>query len=154
MKKRKSSKNSDICLDPIYKGILYYIYEEKRVSPDEIASLYGFTRQAADYRLRKLVSNNLVKKEYVKGKVYYSLTDKALGIIYEKNSKFLLTKDTVSIIRKIALLPIAIGVIGLGRYIALGETYRGMITLFLWLIIAVILQLIISAIENKYIRGK
>lgn len=145
-------------LDPIYKGILFYISEKKMVSPDEIATLFSFTRQAADYRLKKLMIMGLIKKRYVNGKVLYQLTEYASKILREEKSirlkykhKLSITKETASIIKKISLLPIALGMIGMGKFIAAGDIYRGIISFIMWGIITLILYGVISYIINKYI---
>jgi len=139
----------DYFKDPLYRAILYYISENECVTPDEIASLCGFTRQAADYRLKKLVNLGLIEKKYVEGRICYSITDKGIEILGEKEKPVKKTVSIVDIISKIGYLFIAIGLIGLAQYVASGEFSRGILCFIFWMIIALIFEGIIKYFKKK-----
>jgi len=134
--------------DLTYKAILGYIYEKGRGYPDEIARKLNFTRQAADYRLKRLTIENYIKKKIDQdGRVYYILTEKAYKIlkVRKKASK----EEIYKIVKYIPLAPIALGLIGLGKYVAEANFTRGIITFLLWSVLGIITYIILKEIFGK-----
>jgi len=131
--------------DVTYKAILGYIYERGRGYPDEIASTFKFTRQAADYRLKKLVLNGYLEKLLDKdGRVYYLLTSKGYRLLGVKPK--VSRREIYKVIKYIPLLPIALGLIGMGKYVAEADFMRGLVSLGLWSIVGLIVYILMIKI--------
>ncbi len=131
--------------DPTYLTILYYIERNGKAYPDELAHRLGVTRQAVEYRLKRLTEEGLISKE--RGdRIYYVLTEKGRAIVRSANRGLGSDKrGTMDSIRsedvkarlksKLFLLPIAIGLISMGQHIAGGDPARGIISLFIWIMV-------------------
>lgn len=131
--------------DPTYLTILYYIERNGKAYPDELAHRLGVTRQAVEYRLKRLTEEGLISKE--RGdRIYYVLTEKGRAIVRSANRGLGSDKrGTMDSIRsedvkarlksKLFLLPVAIGLISMGQHIAGGDPARGIISLFIWIMV-------------------
>ena len=131
--------------DPTYLTILYYIERNGKAYPDELAHRLGVTRQAVEYRLKRLTEEGLISKE--RGdRIYYVLTEKGRDIVKSANRGLGSDKrGTMNSIRsedvkarlksKLFLLPVAIGLISMGQHIAGGDPARGIISLFIWIMV-------------------
>ncbi len=131
--------------DPTYLTILYYIERNGKAYPDELAHRLGVTRQAVEYRLKRLTEEGLISKE--RGdRIYYVLTEKGRAIVKSANRGLGSDKrGTMDSIRsedvkarlksKLFLLPVAIGLISMGQHIAGGDPARGIISLFIWIMV-------------------
>ena len=130
----------EIDKDPIYISILNIIYRYGKTYPDTIASKLGMSRQAVDYRLKKLVDAGYIEKRYNR-RVYYVLTDSGLNIV---TSTTTVASDIegqdkgASMLKYIPILGISMGVITLGQFIAMGDPLRGIIGFISWTFIGII----------------
>lgn len=130
----------DIDKDPVYTLILNVIYRLGKAHPNKIASKIGVSRQAIDYRLKKLIDAGYIEKRYNR-RVYYILTDSGLEIVTRLSIKYIDVEDggrDVDLLKYIPFLGISLGIITLGQYIAMGDPIRGVIGLISWTIIGTI----------------
>lgn len=142
--------------DPYYISILHYIYKRGRGYPDELAYKMGTSRQAIDYRLRKLVEHQYLRKVRDE-RVYYIITDKGRRILESKNRSVKEGVDSaeigsdlngktssdlkLKIKSKLFLIPISLGLITLGQHIASGDIARGMFAMGIWLLISLVIYM-------------
>jgi predicted transcriptional regulator len=134
--------------DITYKAILRFTYEKNRIYPDELSMRLKITRQEIDYRLKRLVLHGYLDKHIDKDdRVYYILTDKGYKLlgVKPKTTK----KEIYKVIRYIPLLPIALGLISMGKYIAEADFMRGMTSFILWGIIGLILYILLQKIFGE-----
>ncbi len=130
----------EIDKDPVYISILNIIHRYGKAYPDTIASKLGMTRQAIDYRLKRLVEEGYIEKRYNR-RVYYVLTESGLKILSGVTD---LVPDTerhtkgLSILKYVPILGISMGIITLGQFIALGDMLRGVVGFVSWTIIGFI----------------
>ncbi len=147
--------------DPSYIAILHYIHKRGKAYPDELAYRMGVSRQAIDYRLRRLIEHHYIKKLRDE-RVYYVLTDKGRRLVESRNRvlgkrgegatkpialefKEHTENDLKTRIKsKLFLIPVAIGLISLGQHIASGDVFRGMLSLGIWMAISLVVYLITS----------
>ncbi|HEW93449.1 MAG TPA: hypothetical protein ENF47_01920 [Thermoprotei archaeon] len=135
--------------DPVYKAIIMFIHGRRRAYPNEIAEIFKFSRQAADYRLKRLLEHGYIKRMLDDdGRVYYILNEKGYKIL-EAEEKRVSKEEIYSVIRFIPLLPFAMGLIGLGKYIAEADFIRGMISFIMWIIVSIIVYVLIITIFKK-----
>lgn len=130
----------EIDRDPIYISILNIIYRYGKTYPDVIASKLGMSRQAVDYRLKRLVEAGYIEKRYNR-RVYYILTDSGLDIVRGVTivSSDMKSQDKgTDILKYIPVLGISIGIITLGQFIAMGDPLRGIIGFISWTFIGII----------------
>ena len=130
----------EIDKDPIYISILNIIYRYGKTYPDTIASKLGMSRQAVDYRLKKLVDAGYIEKRYNR-RVYYVLTDSGLNIVTSvtTTASDIEGQDRgASMLKYIPILGISMGIITLGQFIAMGDPLRGIIGFISWTFIGII----------------
>ncbi len=130
----------EIDKDPIYISILNIIYRYGKTYPDTIASKLGMSRQAVDYRLKKLVDAGYIEKRYNR-RVYYVLTDSGLNIVTSvtTTASDMEGQDRgASMLKYIPILGISMGIITLGQFIAMGDPLRGIIGFISWTFIGII----------------
>jgi len=132
-------------MDPMYRGILYYLLDNETVTPDEIANLFGFTRQAADYRLKKLHEYKLIIKFYDdEGRVLYKLSKDAVQKLKLEKAKRVTKEEIYRTIKYLPLIPFAIGLIGLGNFVASGEIARGFVSFSGWIAVSFIVYVALA----------
>ena len=134
----------DISKDPNYLMILNIISKEGRGYPDKIAYKLGVSRQAVDYRLRRLAEEGYIKKKR-NDKIYYVITQRGLEILSiqkmpSKNSEY----RVADLLKFIPFLGIAMGLITFGQFIASGDIPRGVIGLSAWIILSLIGYIILE----------
>ncbi len=135
--------------DPIYKAIIMFIHERRKAYPNEIAEIFKFSRQAADYRLKRLLEQGYIKRMLDNdGRVYYILDDKGFKML-ETERKEVSKEEIYKVIRFIPLLPFAVGLIGLGKYIAEADFIRGAISFIMWIIVSIIVYVLVNIIFKK-----
>ncbi|HIQ13637.1 MAG TPA: MarR family transcriptional regulator [Thermoprotei archaeon] len=130
----------DIDKDPTYTLILSIIHRLGKAYPDKIASKLGVSRQAIDYRLKKLVDAGYIEKHYNR-RVYYILTDLGIDIVTRLSTEYTSIDENTrkaDLLKYIPILGISLGIITLGQYIALGDAIRGVIGLISWTIIGIV----------------
>lgn len=134
--------------DITYKAILGFAYEKNKIYPDELSIKLKITRQAVDYRLKRLVLNGYLDKLIDKnGRVYYVLTNKGYRLLGIKPK--ITKKEIYKVIRYIPLLPIALGLIGMGKYIAEADFMRGITSFILWGIIGLAAFILLQKISGE-----
>ena len=134
--------------DITYKAILGFAYEKNRIYPDELSVRLKITRQAVDYRLKRLVLHGYLDKKIDRnGRVYYILTNKGYKLlgVKPKTTK----KDIYKVIRYIPLLPIALGLIGMGKYIAQADFIRGITSFTLWGVVGLAIYILLQKIFGE-----
>jgi len=130
----------EIDKDPIYISILNIIYRHGKAYPDVIASKLGVSRQAVDYRLKRLLDAGYIEKRYNR-KVYYVITDSGLNIVSGKPVGISEIKDrdkSGNMLKYVPILGVSMGIITLGQFIAMGDPLRGIIGFISWTFIGIV----------------
>jgi len=109
--------------DPTYLAILYYIERRGKAYPDELAHRLGVSRQAVEYRLRRLTEEGLIER---------TIAGSGIDDVKTKLKS------------KLFLLPIAVGLISMGQHIAGGDPTRGVISLAIWMMVGGLTYLLTS----------
>jgi len=140
--------------DPTYLAILYYIERRGKAYPDELAHRLGVSRQAVEYRLRRLTEEGLIAKERGE-RIYYVLTERGRAMLsgrergLRRGLERTIAGSGIDDVKtklksKLFLLPIAVGLISMGQHIAGGDPTRGVISLAIWMMIGGLTYLLTS----------
>ncbi len=131
--------------DPSYLIILNLILKMGKGYPDKLAYKLGISRQAVEYRLKKLIEFGYIEKKR-NDKIYYILTNRGYEILKagSKKSDFLRSQKR-KIIKYIPLLGLSMGLITLGQHIVVGDIVRGFLGFISWITIGLIIFLILNS---------
>lgn len=141
--------------DPIYISILNYINNRDIIHHSELAKSYKISRQAIDYRLKKLEEEQLISRKYIHGRIYFTLTNRGKELVISTPKNIFTTAEkNIIFTRRYRYLAIlfftAIGLIGFTYYTFLqNDITRGLLSLMIWMIIGYFFIHYILNFRNK-----